>query len=228
MTERSDPIVVDQNAIQQATETGNACKPFAWSIPAELLKILVVPDGGRGTNTAIGIAQNVKEVEVNVVVARGGGSKSVHMELAQTARQGILAGESKTKVRYLDGQLTWDMSSATETETRIAAACNAWHMLVRFWKKKSRWTLSSSATSSKQPYRAHCCQACALLKDKNGSFTAKELFPLEECENKLARRLVAMTRRNCDGEPNKGHIPIKVFVSIAMEPEFDAWAWPEE
>ena len=57
MTERSDHIVVDQNAIQQATETGNACKPFAWSIPAELLKILVVPDGGRGTNTAIGIAQ---------------------------------------------------------------------------------------------------------------------------------------------------------------------------
>ena len=135
MTERSDPIVVDQNAIQQATETGNACKPFAWSIPAELLKILVVPDGGRGTNTAIGIAQNVKEVE-NVVVARGGGSRSAQVGLAQAARQGIMAGESKTKVRYLDGQLTWNMSSATETETRISAAWNAWHMLGQFWKRK--------------------------------------------------------------------------------------------
>ena len=68
-------------------------------------------------------------MEVNVVVARGGGSKSVQMELAQTARQGILAGESKTKVRYLDGQLIWNMPSATERETRIAAAWNAWHML---------------------------------------------------------------------------------------------------
>ena len=128
----------------------------------------------------------------------------------QAARQGILAGESKTKARYLDGQLTWNMPSATETETRIiAAAWNAWHMLGQFWKKKSRWTLSSSATSSKQPYRAHCCQACALL-----SSTAKELFPLEACQSKLARRPVAMTRRNCGGEPNKQQIPIKVLCQL--------------
>ena len=46
----------------------------------------------------------------------------------------FLAGESKTKVRYLDGQLTWNMPSTTETETRIAAALNAWHMLGQFWK----------------------------------------------------------------------------------------------
>ena len=137
MTERSDHIAVDQNAIQQDTETGNACKPFACSIPADLLKILVVPEGGRGTNTAIGIAQNGKEVKVNVVGARGGGSKSVQVELAQTALQGLLAGESKTKVWYLDGQLTWNIPSATETETRIAAAWNAWHMLGQFWKKKA-------------------------------------------------------------------------------------------
>ena len=97
MTERSDPIVVDQNAIQQATETGNACKPFAWSIPAELLKILVVPDGGRSTNTAIGIAQNVKEVEVNVVVARGGGSRSVQVELGANSATGNSGGRIEDK-----------------------------------------------------------------------------------------------------------------------------------
>ena len=37
----------------------------------------------------------------NFVVARGQGSKLVQMGLAQASRQGILAGTSKTKVRYL-------------------------------------------------------------------------------------------------------------------------------
>ena len=48
---------------------------------------------------AMGIAQNLKEE--TVVVARGGGSKSVRVGPAQAARQGILAGDSKAKVRYL-------------------------------------------------------------------------------------------------------------------------------
>ena len=212
MTERSDPIVVDQNAIQQATETGNACKPFAWSIPAELLKILVVADGGRGTNTAIGIAQNVKEVEVNVVVARGGGSKSVQMELAQAARQGILAGESKTKVRFLDGQLTWNLSFATERETRIAAAWDAWHMLGQFSKKQVDFKFKCNVF--KATIQGALLSGLCAFEGQNGSFTSKELFPLEACQNKLARRLVAMTRRNCGGEPNKQQIPIKVLCQL--------------
>ena len=33
---------------------------------------------------------------------------------------------------------------------------------------------------------------------QNGSFRENELFPLEACQNQLARRLVAMARRNWD------------------------------
>ena len=63
---------------------------------------------------AMGIPHNLKN-EDNVVVARGGGSKSVQMGLAQAARQGILAGDSMAKGRHL------------VRETRIAAAWNSWY-----------------------------------------------------------------------------------------------------
>ena len=68
---------------------------------------------------AMGIAQNLKKKE-NVVVARGGGPKSVHTGLGQAARHGLCAENSKTKVRYLGSWLTWKMSFSTERETRIA------------------------------------------------------------------------------------------------------------
>ena len=83
----------------------------------------------------MGIAQNLKEEE-NVVVARGVVSKSVQMGLAQTACQGILAGNLKTKVRYLESRLTWNTPFATERATRMTGAWNAWLMLGRFWKAK--------------------------------------------------------------------------------------------
>ena len=83
----------------------------------------------------MGVAQNLKEEE-NVVVARGVVSKSVQMGLVQTACQGILAGNLKTKVRYLESRLTWNMSFATERATRMTGAWNAWLMLGRFWKAK--------------------------------------------------------------------------------------------
>ena len=51
--------------------------------------------------------------------------------------------------------------------------------------------------------------ACAGL---SGSFSENELFPLERCQNKLARRLLALTRSNWDGEPNKQQTPIKVLL----------------
>ena len=82
----------------------------------------------------MGIAQNLKEE--NVVVARGGGSKSVQMGLAQTACQGILAGHLKTKVRYVGSRLTWNTPFATERATRTTGAWNAWLMLGQFWKVK--------------------------------------------------------------------------------------------
>ena len=48
----------------------------------------------------------------------------VLMGLAQAARQGIQAGISKTKVRYLGSRLTWNMAFAAERkrEVRISAA----------------------------------------------------------------------------------------------------------
>ena len=55
---------------------------------------------------AMGIAQKMKKEE-NVVVARGGGPKSVHTGLGQAARHGLFAENSKTKVRYLGSRLTW-------------------------------------------------------------------------------------------------------------------------
>ena len=66
----------------------------------------------------MGIAQNRKQEE-NVVVARGAGSKSVQMALAQAAqaaRQRILAGTSKTEVRYLGSRLSWNTAFAAERD----------------------------------------------------------------------------------------------------------------
>ena len=64
---------------------------------------------------AMGVAQNLQNEE-SVVVARGEGSKMVLMGLAQAARQGILAGISKTKVRYLGSRLTWNTAFAAGGE----------------------------------------------------------------------------------------------------------------
>ena len=71
---------------------------------------------------AMGAAQNVEEEE-NV---RGVGAKSVQSGLGQETSQGLLAGSSRTTARSLGSGLTWNMSSAEERETRIAAALNAW------------------------------------------------------------------------------------------------------
>ena len=54
---------------------------------------------------------------------------------------------------------------ATERETRIAAAWNAWHMLGQFWKPQVDFKFKCNVFP-KQPHRAHCCQACALVQDK--------------------------------------------------------------
>ena len=104
-----------------------------------------------GGSAAMDIAQNLKKEE-NVVVARGGGSKSVQMGLAQTACQGILAGNLKTKVRYLESRLTWNTSFATERATRMTGAWNAWLDAGSVLESEGV-TSNSSAMSSRQPYR---------------------------------------------------------------------------
>ena len=109
---------------------------------------------------AMGIAQNLKNEE-KAIVARGGGSKSVQMGLEQAARQGLFAGSSKTKVRHLRCRLTWNVSFATERETIIAAARNAWHMMGEFRKRTGR--LQIQVKRSRQPYKASFCWVHALL-----------------------------------------------------------------
>ena len=71
--------------------------------------------------------------------------------------------------------------------------------------------------------QARFFRACALFTGHNGSLTDNELFPLKPCQNKLARRLFALMKRNWDSEPRKQHIPTKELdrklgvVPITME-----------
>ena len=161
----------------------------------------------------MGVAQNLKKEE-KVVVARGEWSRSVQMGLAQAGRQGILAGisktrqgifagTSKTKVSGLGGRLTWNMIFAAGKEIRTNAAWNAWHMTVMFWKAKVQMQRLQRNSAVRASLRA-----CAFA-GINGSFTEGELSQLEACQNKLARCLLAVTRRNWDTEPKKTHISTK-------------------
>ena len=77
---------------------------------------------------AIGIAQN-PEKEENVIVARGGRSKSVQTEVGQATCQEVLAASAKTTVRLLG----WSFD------------CNAWH--------HGRAISSNNATFSRQLYK---------------------------------------------------------------------------
>ena len=141
---------------------------------------------------AMGIAQNSKKE--NVVVARRGGSKSVKICLAQTGRQGDSGGklEDKDKVlgEPLDLEYVLHHREGNKNDRSLERMADA-----ESPPESVGGLPSSRATSSKQPYKVHCWQACAL----------------EACQNKLARRVLAMTKRNWDGEPNKQQIPIKVL-----------------
>ena len=116
-----------------------ASPPAEVRIADEMLTILAVAalenDQIDRAMTGMGTTQNLKKEE-NVVVARGGGSKSTHAALGQAARQGLFGVRFETKGRYLGSRLTWNMSSATERDTRIAAAWNAVHMMGQFWKRR--------------------------------------------------------------------------------------------
>ena len=118
------------------------------------------------------------------------------------AQAGIFAGTSKTKVRCLGCRLT-----CAEKEIRIRAAWNAWHLMEQFWKQQCRV----------RSFQGYCA-----LAGRSGSLTDSELHQLEACQNKLARRLLALTRRIWDTEPKQRQISIKELhrklgiVAIAM------------
>ena len=143
---------------------------------------------------AMGIAQNLTKEE-NVVLARGKRSESVQMGLAQAARQRILAGISKTKVRYLGSRLTWNTAFA---------GWNASHMIGQFGEARVNFKFKCNV--SKATVQVALLTGLFAFAGQNGSFTEGDLNQLEACQKKLARRLVAMTRRNLDTEPKKGQI----------------------
>ena len=117
---------------------------------------------------AMGVAQNLKKEE-NAVVARGEGSESAHMGLAQAARQGILSGSSRTNVRSLGSCQTWNMAIAAEREIRINAAWNAWHMMGQFWKAKVNFKFQCNVFKA-TVHGALLSGLCAFA-GQNGSFT---------------------------------------------------------
>ena len=97
-------------------------------------------------------------------------------------------------------------------ETRIAAAWNAWHMMDEFWKAQVD-----------HKYQCNDFKATRLMEH--------ELFVLDARQNKLARRLLAMTRRPWDSEPQQQQISTKELrpnlesVPIAMEVRMRRLHW---
>ena len=74
-----------------------------------------------------------------------------------------------------------------------------------------------------KPYKARFFLVYAFFAGHNGRLMENELFLLDARQNKLARRLLAMTRRTWDSEPQQQQIPTKELlpnlesVPIAME-----------
>ena len=105
-------------------------------------------------------------------------------------------------------------------------------MLGDFWNAPVNANFQS-ATCSKQLYRVRSSRVCAPFAGQNGSFTKNGLFPLKACQNRLARRLLAMTRRTWDSEPktsDKHHEQKKVkrtlgTVPISMELKIRRVGW---
>ena len=107
----------------------------------------------------------------------------MRMGLAQTARLGILAGESKTKVRYLCSRLNWNMSfrkgahESRQPGTRGTCWVSSGKAKVDF---KFKCNVFKATTQGALLSRLCACAG------QSGSFAVNELFPLERCQNKLA------------------------------------------
>ena len=155
---------------------------------------------------AMGIVQNLKKEE-NVVVAPGGGSKSVRMGLAQTARRGILAGESKTKVRCSGEPLepgTCPSPRRGNQESRQPGTCGT------CWVSSGnhRWISRSNATFSKSNHTGRTAVRLVrfwttkwkLHRDMSSSRWKDARINWQD-------GILAMTRRNWDGKPNQQQTP---------------------
>ena len=169
--------------------------------------------------TAMGIAQNLKEEEEGVVVARGGGSKSVQVGLAQAGRQGILAGDSKAEVQHLQPLYLEYVLRQREGNANCRSLERVAHG--QFYKAKVDFKFKGNVFQATM--QGALLSGMCVLAGQHGSFTENEVFPLESRLNELARRLLAMTRRNWDSDPKKKEIHTKELhrklgiVPIAME-----------
>ena len=126
----------------------------------------------------------------------------------------IPEGDSKTKVVYFGSRLTWNLSLRHGEENtnrrsleRVAYAGSVLETTGGFQGQVQRFQSDHAGRP--------VVRLARFLQDRMGSSTESELFPLERCQNKLARRLLAMTRRNWDGEPNKQQTPIERATSKA-------------
>ena len=109
------------------------------------------------------------------------------MGQAQAAQQGILAGLSKTKVRYLGSRLTWNIAFSAENDSRINAAWNAWHMVGQLRKATVNFKFKSNVFTA--TVQGALLSGLYAFAGQNGSITGSELNRLESGQNKLARRL---------------------------------------
>ena len=172
----------------------------------------------------MGIAQNLRKEE-NVVVTRGGGSTAVQTGLAQAARQGSLAGDSKAKVRYLESRPTRNMSFATERETRTAAAWNAWQMLGEFCTAKVDFKFKHKRLQS-----IHTGRTAVRLVRLSGTRWTR----CERCQNKLARRLLVDDEERLGQRAKKrsrfrpkSYIESLELCQLQWNSESDAKRWAE-
>ena len=148
---------------------------------------------------AVHLGQDKKEE--NLIVARGVGATSVQAGLGQATCQGRLAGISKITVRYLGSRLTWNMSFAKERETRTAPALECVANVGRFLECASQRQLKKCMFNA--TVQGAILSGLFAFAGPNGSFTENGLFPLKVCRNRLAHRLLAMTRRTWDSEPKQ-------------------------
>ena len=72
-------------------------------------------------------------------------------------------------------------------------------MMGQFWKARVNFRLKCNVF--KATVQGALLSGLCAFAGQSGSFTENELHQLEECQNKLARRLLAQTRRAWDAEP---------------------------
>ena len=112
---------------------------------------------------------------------------------------------TEAKERFLVSRLTWNVTFATQKETRITAAWNAWHMKGQFWKAKVDFKFKCNVC--KATIQGALLSGLCASAGQHESFTENELFPLEGSQIKLARRLLEKLGRRAEQAANRNQSP---------------------